>query len=162
MFCAIKVSIWWFWNVSGHLPTNRCRNVSICSGFCRFGCHLHLMVAWCCTLDKSEDSDLRDSWLPKAVHLLLLFAMVKQLSAIMCCILHVLWHSVVSDLCFLQWTWHMGNLFVAIYSQSEHRKSDLVVFYNSLACYRILWGPQIAGPSRTQNASHWNLPSCNG
>ena len=149
MLYAIKVSLWWLWNVSGHLPTNWCWNISICNGFCRFGCNVHVMVAWCCILDKSQDSDLRGSWLARAVHfliLLLLFAVVEQSWAIMCCILQVLWHSAVFHLCFLHWVWHTGTFFAAIYCQSEPSVSHLVVFYNSLACLVHSLGPEITGP----------------
>ena len=162
MLYAIKVSLWWLWNVSGHLPTNWCWNISICNGFCRFGCNVHVMVAWCCILDKSQDSDLRGSWLPRAVHFVLLFAMVEPSWAIMCCILQVLWHSAVFDLCFLHWIWHRGSFFAAIYCQSEPCESHLVVFCNSLACLVHSLGPRDHRPSRIQIASQRHVRSGNG
>ena len=76
MLCVIKVSLWWFWNVSGHLPTNWCWNISICNGFCRFGCNFHVMVGWCCIHDEFEDWDFRGSWLPKTVHCSLFFVVI--------------------------------------------------------------------------------------
>lgn len=96
------------------------------------------------------------------LYILLLFAVVEQSWAIMCCILQVLWHSAVFHLCFLHWIWHTGSFFAAIYCQSEPCKSDLVVFYNSLACLVHSLGPRDHRPSRIQIASQRHVRSCNG
>jgi hypothetical protein len=76
------------------------------------------MCAWRCFPDKSGNADSWGSKLTVAAHLLLLFAMVGAHVAIMCCVLHTLWHLVDFVLFFTMNLAHW-QFCIVIYNQYE-------------------------------------------
>ena len=100
------------------------------------------MLAWRGILDKTWDSDLLGSRLAKAVHILLLFAMVEPCWAIMFCILQVLCHLVVFGIVFTMNLAHKQVFCCYLQSIGAH-KTDLVSFYNSFGMLsHSVWGPR--------------------